>query len=1161
MHRTRPTLPTAMSHRLQMKRLVESAAHIPYNVEVLDTFLTFLDIDDIPSPASGVSDPRNTPDVEMASFAMSGLHVMVRRFEPGAKNRAPELLKATTIQRIMDSFHSIVHWGSYLVSIWDSPPEARSIDKTYLVKRSQQAALLLALIRLDTRISAYSRTSATLIDLAIELWMTTEKKDVPYVDFYNDDGCPITQLFQSFVLSQDSFEELVDRLLSRGTAFTKRFSMHSLLRLNVPYFALIGYNQPQIHWQRATGNLTRIFEVVIGLGFDPRMRRALEQQRYVHHITTTLRCYGERVDFRESITLLLLCSELITMVRSHAVNLGTSLAQALSAGFIGLFVILVQNSRKQFLEPWPQERIPFSVIPESLWDLTNNLAWPKVVRELRPHLIEWRDLEAKLEGVKDIGREWKRFSARARELVHAGDVCAESIVLCDNQNVRCPLVDEPSKAADSGPKGKSKKCSGCSTFVYCGEACQREDWATFHSRECTSAKVDSTRRKAAREWYSHRSRAYHIALITWRFNEMKREDGFGEHFAYYHMDDNRPRTGLNAGATIDAIPAALNSNLPRSANTGRAVVPRCQGHKDESRIAAVEVRSGTSQGAGLHDEVEEDGGPPAISTSSSTLSSGGVEPESHLTPKAEEPQPEVELRLRSPSLEIIEESAYRERHNARGSSKTQTNASGSNVPGISQKALGKRKAVIVPTASPKKKLKRPAATPPTHPIKPESSPPKPPPRPPHKFKEEEVFALPAADVETYLADAPPLPIDPAPSALHVPRNFIYLAYGGSPYQFLQYIPAERNPSQTGSGRRRLVFPMPEMNPAMPLHPGESGLLFASRHEVLSDPPWGVFRKNLDGGEARWLYLGEYESVLVGRMTKAQFRMQRATVKARWAKLIIEQKAFECYTCMRARIALRKHGLLVGNEEEVQALIANEIDQIENGEGLELGEEDVIRAFDMGEEAIDIIRMKCVAYDRVFADSIEEKFKRYPEMKAAQEAKSAKGKSAKEHNKVKRATKGKLKKKHQKVDSDEDMDFESPYEWTSATASTAARPRRRTRQSITVVSTPSSLSPALSASESSFASMRSRRGVTQWDERTGRRVKALSPVDAPQKDVDQDSREFGDGTGNGDDDIVVAGRGGREAVDEDPGYLSYVSEDGAYMGGGVEQESDLSELSD
>ncbi|KAF6746321.1 hypothetical protein DFP72DRAFT_923170 [Ephemerocybe angulata] len=597
------------------------------------------------------------------------------------------------------------------------------------------------------------------------------------------------------------------------------------------------------------------------------------------------------------------------------------------------------------------------------------------------------------------------------------------------------------------------------------------------------------------------------------------------------------RTGLVCLSTTHADGASQTT----TENTGRAVVPRHQDHQDENRIAALEVRPGMSQGAGLHDEVDA----PAISTSSSTLSSGGVELESHLTPKAEEPQPEVELRPRSPSLEIIEESAYRERHNVR--------------PNVSQKALGKRKAVIVPTASPKKKLKRPAATPPTHLIKPESSPPKPPPRPPHKFKEEEVFVLPAADVETYLADAPPLPIDPGPSALHVPRNFIYLAYGGSPYQFLQYIPAERNPSQTGSGRRRLVFPMPEMNPAMPLHPGESGLLFASRHEVLSDPPWGVFRKNLDGGEARWLYLGEYESVLVGRMTKAQFRMQRAMVKARWAKLIIEQKAFECYSCMRARIALRKHGLLVGNEVEVQALVANEVDQIENGEGLELGEEDVIRAFDMGEEAIDIIRMKCVAYDRIFADSIKEKFKRYPEMKAAQEAKSAMGKSGKGHNKAKRATKGKLKKKHRKVDSDEDMDYEGNAA-SSATTSTATRPRRRTRQSITVVSTPSSVSPALSASESSFASMRSRRGVTQWDESTGRRVKALSPVDAPQK-VDVGSRGFGDGTGNGDDDIVVVGRGGREAVDEDPGYLSYVSEEGAHMGGGVEQESDLSELSD
>lgn len=67
-----------------------------------------------------------------------------------------------------------------------------------------------------------------------------------------------------------------------------------------------------------------------------------------------------------------------------------------------------------------------------------------------------------------------------------------------------------------------------------------------------------------------------------------------------------------------------------------------------------------------------------------------------------------------------------------------------------------------------------------------------------------------------------------------------------------------------------------MNPAMPLLPGEPGLLFASRHEVL-DGWWGVFRRHLNGKDAVWLYLGEYESTLIGKMTKVQFCAQRESV--------------------------------------------------------------------------------------------------------------------------------------------------------------------------------------------------------------------------------------------------------------------------------------------
>jgi len=85
----------------------------------------------------------------------------------------------------------------------------------------------------------------------------------------------------------------------------------------------------------------------------------------------------------------------------------------------------------------------------------------------------------------------------------------------------------------------------------------------------------------------------------------------------------------------------------------------------------------------------------------------------------------------------------------------------------------------------------------------------------------------------------------------------------------------RNPS--GPTKRRMVFPMFDMNPAMPDQPGHAGLVFASRHEILRDGPWTVFCKPPETGKALWLYLGEYTSELCGKMTREEFRIQRDAV--------------------------------------------------------------------------------------------------------------------------------------------------------------------------------------------------------------------------------------------------------------------------------------------
>ena len=129
--------------------------------------------------------------------------------------------------------------------------------------------------------------------------------------------------------------------------------------------------------------------------------------------------------------------------------------------------------------------------------------------------------------------------------------------------------------------------------------------------------------------------------------------------------------------------------------------------------------------------------------------------------------------------------------------------------------------------------------------------------------------------ETYLVSSTPLAIDPPPLTLEIPRKFLRLTYGGSDQHFLQYISAETNPS--GPERRRLMFPTLALNPLMPSAPGMHGLVFASRREILNNGIWTVFCKRSTATPAVWLYVGEYENTLAGKMKAEEFSQQTLLV--------------------------------------------------------------------------------------------------------------------------------------------------------------------------------------------------------------------------------------------------------------------------------------------
>jgi hypothetical protein len=140
----------------------------------------------------------------------------------------------------------------------------------------------------------------------------------------------------------------------------------------------------------------------------------------------------------------------------------------------------------------------------------------------------------------------------------------------------------------------------------------------------------------------------------------------------------------------------------------------------------------------------------------------------------------------------------------------------------------------------------------------------------------------ASMVKKYLPSikAKIFPISPSPLKTEVPRAFLRATFGGADQQFLQIFRKDKHPK--GAIMRRVVFPQFGLNPAMPSRPGQPGLVFASRHEILENPPWSVFRKRLsDSGKAAWLYLGDYESELMGKMSRKEFS-DLATSVSTWS---------------------------------------------------------------------------------------------------------------------------------------------------------------------------------------------------------------------------------------------------------------------------------------
>ncbi|KAF6744713.1 hypothetical protein DFP72DRAFT_64783 [Ephemerocybe angulata] len=315
------------------------------------------------------------------------------------------------------------------------------------------------------------------------------------------------------VLNDEGLAVFIDRIGSREAGFPRRVARRTIQRLDAARIkALEG------HGETVRAALTYLREVILiidRLVVDPLMQRAFEHHDYARKLAETIQSFAQPLqvlDPSQCPNDLGICVT-VTMraiLCSAQSNQPRNLALALEHGLMDTFVSLLK-----VCQAWQEGPGNLSIC---ISGLQSYLPWPAVLAQLRPYYTSkvWLEAEKTAGRISELlGRRWRTFNVALWEHFQVHDLWDSKVRLCDN--LECQRAINRGDMTASPPI--SRECSGCSAFVYCGELCQREDWDARHSTECTSARIDSITRKAAPgAWYSPHQRAYHVAIIEYRFN-------------------------------------------------------------------------------------------------------------------------------------------------------------------------------------------------------------------------------------------------------------------------------------------------------------------------------------------------------------------------------------------------------------------------------------------------------------------------------------------------------------------------------------------------------------------------------------------------------------------------------------------------------------------
>ncbi|KAF6760906.1 hypothetical protein DFP72DRAFT_881753 [Ephemerocybe angulata] len=348
-------------------------------------------------------------------------------------------------------------------------------------------------------------SSPRFANLVIRLWTMKDEAGLFFIDNITPEGCTIIRLLVLALGTKEGVEVFVEQLLARPiqfiVGFTKSFDARARQMLS-------DIEKETVRRKHA---LTYAGGIHFCLGIiqehHPFLQRLFASTDYLSTISSLFYHVSSALspDDHDIFKTLI---EQTYMLSRHAFQAVYGVVRVNRALVKGEFMMLIAN----IMERLPPGSEPKDAAPSviSMHAVGQYSVYPTVAEQLRlAKLPPGPGLRSKVGLMVDeqVSSAWFQFEVAAR--IRTENVQSlEPLSVCDN-----PLCARP-------PYRNFRQCSGCSSYLYCSKRCQRQDWDTRHRHECAFARDHRARRRSSDTWYSHTTRAFHLKLLEWSYNNM-----------------------------------------------------------------------------------------------------------------------------------------------------------------------------------------------------------------------------------------------------------------------------------------------------------------------------------------------------------------------------------------------------------------------------------------------------------------------------------------------------------------------------------------------------------------------------------------------------------------------------------------------------------------